>query len=138
MDAKQIAFLENSLKDDDDSKAFMLLLSTEEALHLKKLTTPAKLCVIKLGRLGLVECVKAKINSDVVIGPSVVGIWAILTASGKDLLREVTNKWAEELHYWREEEGESHASLTDQDAAKDIAKAVEIAKNIEKEIDNAD
>ena len=120
--SKMLAF-DGRLADDDDSKAFMMMLHEEEAVHIATLTEAAKKCALKLGRIGLVEIRKATVHG----APHA---WVALTTDGRRYTQHRFSQWLDELQKWREIEGEGHSALTSKDVVKELK---EIRERIEKE-----
>lgn len=99
MNEMQLAGFKSLLTNDDDSKAFLIMLKEREAIHLRELTVTAKMAVVKLGRMSVVHIVRATVRG----APHA---WVTLTETGKELVRECTSEWIDELQKWREIEEE--------------------------------
>ena len=96
------------LADDDDSKAFMLMIDEREAVHIKELTERAKMSLVKLGRMQMVGIRKGTING----APHA---WVVLTRDGKELINALRGEWTDELQKWAELEGEAPILTTPQE-----------------------
>lgn len=116
MNLTLFSILDGRLINDDDSKAFMILVHQEEAVHIATLTEAAKKCLIKLRfdkHKALVEVRKATVNG----APHA---WVVLTELGKKYIKHRLSQWVDELEKWREIEGESHNALNMKQVAEEL------------------